>query len=158
MKTASLPDRAMLTEEALIAWGADLGRCALDHRVFVALYGPLGSGKTTLVRAACRGVGVVEDVLSPTFTLVNQYASPEGAIYHADLYRLSQPEQLVDIGWDDLLMVTAPVFVEWAERAGAWLPTDRWDIRLAMGEDAGTRSVVAAAAGGAPAVPSPEGS
>ena len=157
MTTASLPASVSLTEDALEAWGASLGRCALDSRVFVALYGPLGSGKTTLVRAACRSVGVVDDVLSPTFTLVNQYHAPEGAIYHADLYRLDEPQQLVDIGWDDLLMAEALVFVEWADRAGDWLPGERWDIRLSMGEDASTRCVAASAVGSAPPVPVPGG-
>lgn len=150
-------DPAALTENELVAWAADVGRLALAEHIFVALYGPLGSGKTTLVQAACRAVGVVDDVLSPTFTLVNQYRSRFGPIYHADLYRLQDPEQLVDIGWDDLLMVDAPVFVEWADRAGAWLPVDRWDIRLSMGPDARTRRIEAAAVGRTPGLPAPEG-
>ena len=149
-------DGTALTERELVAWGSRLGPVALDHGVFVCLYGPLGSGKTTLVRAACGAVGVVEPVLSPTFTLVNEYDAAGRTLYHADLYRLVDPEQLADIGWDDLLMAEAPVFVEWAERAGAWLPGDRWDIRLAAGHDATRRSARTESLGSAPTVPAPE--
>ncbi len=148
---------ARLTEDQLVAWAADIGRQVVAERIFVALYGPLGSGKTTLVRAACRAVGVLDDVLSPTFTLVNQYRSGSGPVYHADLYRLQDPEQLIDIGWDDLLMADAPVFVEWADRAGEWLPADRWDVHLSMGRDAQRRGAEWAAVGDAPALPAPAG-
>ncbi len=136
-----------LDEPDLGAWAAELGRVALEEGIFVALYGPLGAGKTTLVQAACRGAGVNEPVLSPSYTLVHRYRTPRGPVYHADLYRLSAPAELLDIGWEDLLLEDAPVFVEWAERAGADLPPDRWDVRLSIVRDGEARSVEAEAVG-----------
>lgn len=130
-----------LTEPALEQWGRRLGRTAMQERLFVALFGPLGAGKTTLVRAACRGAGVAEPVLSPTFTLVRRYSAPSGPVYHADLYRVSGPEDLPDLGWEDLLAADGPVFVEWADRARGWLPEDRWEVHLEMGGRPDTRRV-----------------
>lgn len=153
---AETSEGTALSEEALAEWGGRLGRRALEGRVFVALYGPLGSGKTTLVQAACRGAGVVEPVLSPTFTLIHEYAAGDRTVYHADLYRVDDPEELAQIGWDYLLTADGPVFVEWADRAGAWLPDDRWEIRLAMGDDPETRRVRTSVRGDVPPVPSPE--
>lgn len=126
---------AGITEEELVAWGATLGRAAGADDAFVALYGELGAGKSTLVRAACRALGVRGAVASPTFSLVNFLEGDGAEIRHADLYRLESPitwRMLVDAGWPDLIEAEGPVFVEWADRAAAWLPPDRWDVRLAV--------------------------
>jgi tRNA threonylcarbamoyladenosine biosynthesis protein TsaE len=146
-------ESAELTETDLRAWAGVLGRCALREGVFVALYGPLGAGKTTLVQAACQEAGVAGPVLSPSYTLVHRYATPGGPIFHVDLYRLSSSSELPEIGWDDLLLEDAPVFVEWAERAGTDLPSDRWDVRLAIVRKGEARRVEAEAVGAAPPVP-----
>lgn len=144
-----------LTETALRAWGQVVGRRAVEEAAFVALYGPLGAGKTTLVQAACEGASVVDHVLSPSYTLIHRYRTPGGVLYHVDLYRLTSPADLYEIGWEDLLDDGAPVFVEWADRAGAELPTRRWDIRLAITPGGDARLVHAAAVGGAPEMPAP---
>ena len=144
---------AELNESDLRAWAGVLGRVALQEGIFVALYGPLGAGKTTLVQGACEGAGVVEPVLSPSYTLVHRYATPRGPIFHVDLYRLSSSSELPEIGWDDLLLEDAPVFVEWADRAGADLPSDRWDVRLVIVRKGEARRVEAEAVGAAPPVP-----
>jgi tRNA threonylcarbamoyladenosine biosynthesis protein TsaE len=102
--------------------------------------GPLGAGKTTLVQAACEGAGVAGPVTSPTFTLVHRYGV-EHPIYHADLYRIEDPAELPGIGWEDLTAGDAPVFVEWAERAGDRLPLDRWEVRLSIAEAGSVREV-----------------
>lgn len=133
-----------LTEPELCAWGAELGRSAQADAVFVALYGELGAGKSTLVRAACRSLGVAGHVPSPTFTLVNLHEGEEGPIHHVDLYRLEPPvdaRTLIDAGWPEVLEAEGPVFVEWADRAGDWLPADRWDVRLRRVADPGRREV-----------------
>lgn len=145
--------RAVLHEAELEAWGRRLGARAREAGLFVALYGPLGAGKTTLIRAACRGAGATAPVTSPTFTLVQRYASPAGPIHHADLYRLRGPEELWELGWDDLLQAAGPVFVEWAGRAGPELPADRWDVRLSIAEGGAARAVEADRRGTAPALP-----
>lgn len=157
-----MSDRAVearLNEEQLVAWGEVLGRLAGAGGVFVALYGELGAGKSTLARAACRGLGVEGAIPSPTFTLINVHRTPTGALHHADLYRIdpnldesSLQAVLVDAGWPGLLESGDPIFVEWADRAGGWLPADRWDIRLAFSSDPSTRDISIERIG---AVPSP---
>jgi tRNA threonylcarbamoyladenosine biosynthesis protein TsaE len=145
---------ATLSEPALAEWAADLGRLAVDRHLFVALYGPLGAGKSTLVRAACRGAGVVGPIPSPTYTLLNEYATPDGRVVsHVDLYRIDAEAELLDLGWEELLARGNAIFVEWAERATGHLPPDRLDIRLVIAPDPDLRSVQATAAGDAPAPP-----
>ena len=113
----------------LVEWGEKFGRVASAPLV-VAISGELGAGKTTLVQAICRGYGVAEDVTSPTFALVHRYAGHRSAVFHLDLYRLKSPEELRNIGWDDLLGEDALVLVEWPERAGDELPRDHVPISL----------------------------
>lgn len=148
-----------LREPELGDWGGRLGRAAAADNVFVALYGELGAGKSTLVRAACRALGVAGPVPSPTFALVNLHAVDERRIHHADLYRLDPPvseQALVDMGWSELVDLEAPVFVEWADRAADWLPADRWDVHLRVDPaDPQRRIVRVERQGGAPLPPSP---
>ncbi len=155
------PDvRVELDETALEAWGRALGEAATrpgeGPGVLVALTGPLGAGKTTLARAACRGAGVEGAVRSPTFTLHNHHR-PRGRrpIHHVDLYRLEGPESLDDLGWDDLVSARGTVFVEWAERAGDRLPADRWEVRLDFAAGGDRRRVEATARGKVPRLPRP---
>ena len=152
-----------LSEAQLVAWGEALGREADSGAVFVALYGELGAGKSTLARAACRGLGIAGAVPSPTFTLINVHQTSSGALYHADLYRidpdldeLALQAVLVDAGWPGLLESDDPVFVEWADRAAGWLPADRWDIWLAFSPDPSTRDVSIVRRGTAPKPPEPQ--
>ncbi len=147
-----------LSEPELRQWGADLGRAAQVDAVFVALYGELGAGKSTLVRAACRALGVTGHVPSPTFTLVNLHEGEGGAIHHVDLYRLEppvEPRTLIDAGWPEVLEADGPVFVEWADRAGDWLPPDRWDVRLRRATDPEVREASIEERGAAPPAPRP---
>ena len=137
-------------------WGAVLGELAGRERVFVALFGPLGAGKTTLIQAACAGAGVTDPVTSPTYTLVHWYQGALGQVAHADLYRIDDPRDLAPLGWEDLESGEFPVFVEWAERAGTELPPTRWELRLSLDADPELRHVRGVALGGAPAVPDPE--
>ena len=113
--------RLACTERELLAWGESLGRVALPPLV-VTISGELGAGKTTLARAICRGYGVEEEVTSPTFTLVHQYAAPRSLVYHVDLYRLSDPRDLTNLGWDEMLADEALVLIEWPEHAGDRIP------------------------------------
>jgi len=113
--------RVSLTLPELIGWGERFGR-AVAAPLIVALSGELGAGKTTLAQAICRGYGVAERVTSPTFTLVHEYAGARSPVFHLDLYRLSRPEDLTAIGWDEIVGREALVLVEWPERAGARLP------------------------------------
>jgi tRNA threonylcarbamoyladenosine biosynthesis protein TsaE len=103
------------SEVQTAALGEDLGR-TLRHGDVVLLYGDLGAGKTAFVRGMARGIGANPDeVTSPTFTIVQEYAGPSATLYHVDLYRLEGPE-IDDLGLEDLVSGDGIVAIEWAER------------------------------------------
>jgi tRNA threonylcarbamoyladenosine biosynthesis protein TsaE len=132
-----------MDEAELRDWGRRFGRAA-HAPLLVTITGELGAGKTTLVQAVCAGYGVEGDVTSPTFALVHEYSSPRSAVHHLDLYRLDRPEQLDDIGWDDLLGDRALVLVEWPERAGDRLPPGHVTLALQhLPHDGGRRLLYA---------------
>jgi tRNA threonylcarbamoyladenosine biosynthesis protein TsaE len=118
-----------LSETELKAWGEELGRAAAPP-LLITLTGDLGVGKTTLAQSICRGYGVTEEVTSPTYALVHQYSAPKTAVFHVDLYRIESPDQLTNIGWDEIVTARALVLVEWPERAGTRLPDDHLPIDL----------------------------
>ena len=101
----------------------------------MALWGDLGAGKTTLARAILRALGVEEDVPSPTFTIVQSYDTPRLAVSHYDLYRIKNPREMRELGFDDALLDGAAL-VEWPERAPEALPPDALHVRLALREGA----------------------
>ncbi len=134
-----LPDIA-----ATEALGAALG-AVLRAGDVVALSGPLGAGKSALARAAIRArlEAPEMDAPSPTFTLVQTYAAPDGLeIWHVDLYRLDDPSELEELGLEEAF-AGAAALIEWPERAGPFLPEDRLDIRLEPA-GAGRRAAIAA--------------
>lgn len=110
-------------------WGEALGR-RLQPGSIIALQGDLGTGKTTLAQAICRGVGIREDVTSPTFALVNEYHVNGGSVFHLDLYRLAGPADLTNLAWDDIVNSGQIVIIEWPERAGDRLPDEAIRIHL----------------------------
>lgn len=116
--------------------GEALGRL-LRAGDFVALFGELGSGKTLFVRGMAAGLGcAAEEVHSPSFTLVNEYAcgdagaSPRRRLAHLDLYRIGSEAEVPGIGWDEYVGPRYVVAVEWAERALGFLPQDHLRVRL----------------------------
>ena len=132
-----------MTRDELVAWGESFGR-AVTPPLVVALAGDLGAGKTTLAQAICAGYGVTEPVTSPTFAIVHRYEAPRSPVYHLDLYRLDRPAELVNIGWDEIVMSNALVIVEWPERAGDLVPADHVPIDLEhVADDDGRRILLA---------------
>jgi tRNA threonylcarbamoyladenosine biosynthesis protein TsaE len=117
---SSLDELTALVPQLLTA----LGTCRK-----IALYGEMGAGKTTLVKAICQQLGVRENTASPTFSLVNQYSYPnvEGTMslfHHLDLYRLNSPQEAFDIGLDDLLHDPWYCVIEWPQVAEHLFPSD----------------------------------
>jgi tRNA threonylcarbamoyladenosine biosynthesis protein TsaE len=79
--------------------------------------GEMGSGKTTLIEEICRSIGTKDTLSSPTYSIINQYDSPAGVIYHMDLFRLKSAEELMDIGFEDIIYSNSYCFIEWPELA-----------------------------------------
>ena len=121
-------DISLKDEQSTIALGATLAK-TLKAGDFIALYGDLGAGKTTLARAIIRGfLGENIEVPSPTFTLVQTYETPLFSIYHFDLYRIKSPDEIWELGWEDI--GAGVTLVEWPERLGANLTVPRLEIKL----------------------------
>lgn len=116
--------RAELEEE-----GQLLGR-SLPPRTLLAFEGELGAGKTTLIQAIARGLGVTGAATSPTYALVHRYRGRRGPVFHLDCYRLRTPEEAADLDWEGLLSEGDAILVEWPEKAGAWLPAPARRFRL----------------------------
>jgi tRNA threonylcarbamoyladenosine biosynthesis protein TsaE len=131
-----------LTEKEVVRWGERIG-AEVETPIFLGLQGQLGAGKSVLARAIARGAGVEGAIPSPTFNLLFRYAAREGReVVHLDLYRLRDPEDLWELGWEELGQGLEIVLVEWPERAGPHLPQDRWDIHLAPPDPGSPRRLV----------------
>lgn len=96
----------------------------------ILLYAEMGIGKTTLIKELVRQLNSDDTVSSPTFSLVNEYASPEGPIFHFDLYRIEEEEEVMDIGFEEYVDQDAWIFIEWPEKIPNLLPEDALIIRL----------------------------
>jgi len=114
--------------EETVLLGEKLGRL-LGPGSFIALRGELGSGKTQFVRGVATGMGLDSSVpiTSPTFTLLNEYQG-RTRLYHFDLYRLGGVDDTTELGFDEYFHGAGVCLVEWAERLGSDLPSERLDI------------------------------
>lgn len=103
-------------------------------RIFL-FEGPMGSGKTTLIKALCRALGSKDAFSSPTYSIVNEYAFPGGTIAHFDLYRLSEVDQLLDIGIEEYLDSGSYCFIEWPALAAGLIETPYVRCEITLEDD-----------------------
>lgn len=116
------PDETVDTGKQLVS--------LLETGDLVSLTGPLGAGKTCLIKGIALGLGVAErEIKSPSYTLVNEYYG-NSALFHFDLFRLKNSDELYGIGWDDYLMREGITVVEWGEKADRYLPEKRIQISI----------------------------
>jgi tRNA threonylcarbamoyladenosine biosynthesis protein TsaE len=99
------------------------------NRVFL-LYGNLGAGKTTFVKTWCALLGAARTATSPTFSLINEYPYHDGIIYHADLYRLKNTSEAIDIGIEEYMYSGNYCFIEWAQVVETLVPEDTVRISI----------------------------
>ena len=107
-----------------------------DNTVF-ALYGKMGAGKTTFVKALCQELGVEGVVTSPTFAVINEYRSDIAGelIYHFDFYRIKKLEEVYDMGYEDYFYSGALCFIEWPELVEELLPGNTVKVTIEELED-----------------------
>ncbi len=96
----------------------------------VAVSGALGSGKTVLIQGICQGLGVKQLVTSPSFIIINEYPGENFWVYHFDLYRLKNVQELINLGYEEYFYGQGVCLVEWAEKVQELLPENRIEINL----------------------------
>jgi len=122
------------SREETIALGEKIGR-SLEAGDVLVLTGDLGAGKTQLTKGIAAGMGVVGDVTSPTFTIEMVYEGAEMPLYHFDLYRLDDPDQLEDTGIFDVLGADGVCSIEWGEQFAEEIGDARVDVLVTRLED-----------------------
>lgn len=135
-------DLYLADELATVAAGCELGG-VLDRGAVIYLDGVLGAGKTTLCRGVLSAFGHSGAVKSPTYTLVEPYDLPQAMVYHFDLYRLADPEELEFLGIRDYFTPTAICLIEWPTRGEGFLPAADF-IAKVLPEGSGRRLVLKA--------------
>ena len=126
-------------EEETKEFGLKIGQEAVPGQV-IGLIGDLGTGKTTLTKYIARGLGVDENISSPTFMIVREYHGGRMPLYHFDVYRIGDPEELFDIGADEYFDGDGLCVVEWADMVMPQLPEDSMFICIEYGASEGERT------------------
>lgn len=119
-------------------FGIELGQKAEKGQV-IALAGDLGTGKTTLTKYIAEGLGIEENISSPTFTIVKEYKRGRLPLYHFDVYRIGDPEELFNIGAEEYFDGDGVCVIEWADLVAEELPEDALYIFIEYGELEGER-------------------
>jgi len=102
----------------------------LSAGMLVAISGPLGSGKTVLIQGICQGLGMKQLVTSPSFIIINEYPGEKFWVYHFDLYRLKNIQELINLGYLEYFYGKGVCLIEWAEKARELLPENRIEVNL----------------------------
>lgn len=132
-KTKSSEETQLAAEQfAQMLTGGDL----------VLLRGEMGVGKTVFTKGLCRALGVADYVTSPTFTVVNEYQGTEFAVYHFDLYRIEDEDELLEIGFEEYLQSGGVCVIEWPQNAERSMPQHRYEVEIKRGGDAEERLIL----------------
>lgn len=129
---------AVKNETETESFGISLGRKAKPGQV-IALSGDLGTGKTTLTKYIAKGLGIKEEISSPTFTIVREYTGGRLPLYHIDAYRLQDSEDFCNIGGGEYTEGDGLCVIEWADIIEEALPDSALWIFMDYGEDEGER-------------------
>ena len=113
--------------EETFALGEKIGRQAKPGQV-ITLVGDLGVGKTVFTKGLAQGLGITEPVSSPTFTIVQEYRDGRLPLYHFDVYRIGDPEEMEEIGYEDYFYGDGVCLIEWANLIEEILPGERTQI------------------------------
>lgn len=128
----------MKDEKEVRAFGNELGR-TLPAGSILALTGDLGTGKTTLTKAIAEGLGVKEVITSPTFNIVKQYESGRLPLYHFDVYRISDADEMYELGYEEYFFGDGICVIEWADLIEDIIPQEAVRISIDYGEREGER-------------------
>lgn len=133
IKINSLEELPEAAARFISSWG--------DRRLF-AFDAPMGAGKTTFIAELCRRLGCLDEVSSPTFSIVNEYWREDGKkpVYHFDFYRIDSMEEALDLGLDDYFDSGAVCFMEWPEKVEEFLPEETVTVRIEPQPD-GSRKI-----------------
>jgi tRNA threonylcarbamoyladenosine biosynthesis protein TsaE len=129
---------ATASDEETIRFGEEFSH-QLKPGDVVALFGDLGAGKTRFVKGISCGLGVKEQVTSPTFVVVNEHLHGKIPLYHFDFYRLRSIDELIEIGFDDYVYGSGICVLEWAEMIEQKLPQQRYDVHIELGKNVNER-------------------
>ncbi len=127
-------DELSQVSDLLISWR--------EKSDIIAFYGPMGAGKTTLIKNLCHKLGVTDEVNSPTFALVNEYPTlMEGSIFHFDFYRIKKLEEVYDIGYEDYFYSGHLCLLEWPELIDPLMPDHFIKVEIALGDNDNSRII-----------------
>ena len=113
----------------------------LEPGSVIALHGELGAGKTCFVQGLGYALGIRRPMTSPTFTITNEYEIPSGKLIHMDLYRLTSPDELLAMGFEEDLREGSIIAIEWPDRAGELLPENTIHVRISLTDSDQARKI-----------------
>lgn len=132
----------LISDETQIEEGAKKLIEAIGSYRHIAFHAPMGGGKTTIIAALCRLLGVTDDVNSPTFSIINEYADGEGKpIYHFDFYRIESERDAMNLGLDEYFDSGALCLMEWPENVEYLLPEDTVHLEIRVEPDDARRII-----------------
>ena len=121
--------RETWSDQETEAFAAELAEKAKPGTV-ICLDGDLGTGKTVFARGFARGLGITEPVVSPTFTILHGYEGGRLPMWHFDVYRIEDPDEMYEIGYEDCFFGDGVSLVEWASQIGALIPEDAVHVTI----------------------------